>query len=583
MRLQNRTIVILIVFIVISLAGLVMLQYILLANAMDAKLQAFRNNVNAAMNAIAQKLETAEAVRNVYRVAVKEPKQKLNMQMFSIHDDSIVTLSVTNDSGATGNTVFVSNELDPVGEMRVAPPVVRWEGDKMWYRLPTPQHVLIRVYNEATGKDSVILNSFRPAGEHSIEVANSAFSHGKFIFKFYSDSSSYTMEMRNGNAEKITADEASSKRRKELVGQVMDKLLFGERIPIEKRLSSIMLDSIIGSNLRSSGIDLPFAYGVLSEQDDSLHILQPAVYQHELQTSQFKTRLFPNDISFSFNQLVVYFPGLQAFLLKQVLPHLLLTVVFMSIIVYCFTYTIRTILRQKQFSLRLMDFVNNMTHEFKTPISTISVAAETMIHPAVIGDEEKLRRYGAVIRDENFRMKQQVDKILQMAVLEEGNYTLKCVPVDVHEVISKVLENNALRIEQNQGSVNCTLEAEHAVINADTVHLTNIISNVLDNAIKYSQELLEIKVRTRNFNDSILIMVKDHGIGIAEENRHRVFEKYYRAHTGNVHNVKGFGLGLSYVKLMTEAHGGEITLESTLGLGTTVEMRFPLMKSGEST
>ena len=230
-----------------------------------------------------------------------------------------------------------------------------------------------------------------------------------------------------------------------------------------------------------------------------------------------------------------------------------------------------------QFSVRLMDFINNMTHEFKTPISTVSVAAETMMHPNVIHDEEKLRRYGTVIQDENLRMKHQVDKILQMAVLEEGTYKLKCGPVDVHEIISKAAENTALQVEARAGTISCALEADSTTISADVVHFTNIINNLLDNAVKYSHERPEIKVSTRNSDGSIRITIADNGIGISEEDQRRVFEKYFRVHTGNVHNVKGFGLGLSYVKLMTEAQGGSITLNSTPGRGTSIELSFPVI------
>src|SRR5258707_9321911 len=174
-----------------------------------------------------------------------------------------------------------------------------------------------------------------------------------------------------------------------------------------------MLDSVIVRSLSESGIDLPFAYGVVSERNDSVQIARPASYAGEVEPSRFKSRLFPNDMLPSFNQLSLYFPGQQVFILKQIGPLLILTVLFMCIIVCCSVYTLRTIIGQKQFSTRLMDFINNMTHEFKTPITTVSVAAETMLHPDVIHDEEKIKRYGAVIQDENLRMKQQVDKILQ--------------------------------------------------------------------------------------------------------------------------------------------------------------------------
>lgn len=580
MKLQQRTIIILIAAIIISLAGLVALQFVLITNAIELKQQAFRQNVNAAMNAVVQKLEAGETVGNVFRVAVKEPQSTFNMHMFSVRNDSMISLSVTgNGADAYSNRIYVSDSLVQMDGLPFGHPPIRWQGEKMCYTLMTPQHVLIRALNQVTGKDTIVVNRFEAAGEHAIDMHDNAFRQGEFIFKFLSDSATYTMQVQNGNARTVTTDKASFKRREALVGRVVDKLFLGESIPIEKRLRQAALDSVIGSNLKRSGIDLPFAFGVISERNDSPRIVQPASYAREVQKSEFKARLFPNDVLVSFNQLALYFPGQEVFILKQIGPLLALTILFMGIIVYCFTYTIRTMLRQKEFSVRLIDFINNMTHEFKTPISTISVAAETMLHPHVIADEEKIRRYGAVIQDENLRMRNQVDKILQMAVLEEGTYSLKCTPTDIHEIIAKAVENTALQVESKSGKVTYNLQAEHSMINADAVHITNVINNILDNAAKYSPEQPEIIVGTENKGASIDISISDNGIGISEEDQARVFEKYYRVHTGNVHNVKGFGLGLSYVKLITEAHGGGITLKSSPGNGTTVTLSFPVIQS----
>ena len=457
-------------------------------------------------------------------------------------------------------------------------PPIRWEGEKVWYTVNTPQHVLIRMLNRGTGKDSIIVNGFKPAGEHSIEVGRTKLARGEYVFKFLSDSASSVIEVQNGQMHPAMPDRISFGRREELVGKVVDKMFYSEQVPIERRLNGAVLDSVIASSLKAFGIDMPFAYGVISERNDSLQLLHPASYSDELRTSVFKARLFPNDVFLSFNQLALYFPDEQIFILKQIGPLLALTILFIGIIVYCFAYTVRTIILQKEFSVRLIDFINNMTHEFKTPISTVSVAAETMMHPNVIRDEEKIKRYGTVIQDENLRMKHQVDKILQMAVLEEGTYKLNRTPVDLHEIISKAADNAALQVESRGGTVTVRLEAESPVINADVVHITNVINDILDNSIKYSNELPQISVHTENVDGSLRITFADNGIGIAAEDQRHVFEKYFRVHTGNIHNVKGFGLGLSYVKLMTDAHGGSIRLESEPGKGTTITLTFPVLR-----
>ncbi|HEY6952139.1 MAG TPA: HAMP domain-containing sensor histidine kinase, partial [Bacteroidota bacterium] len=247
-----------------------------------------------------------------------------------------------------------------------------------------------------------------------------------------------------------------------------------------------------------------------------------------------------------------------------------------AIIIFCFVYIVRTILRQKEFAGRLSDFINNMTHEFKTPISTISLASEAIARPENSRSQPKVKRYNGMIADENNRMKKQVEKILQMSALEEGDYELNLVPVDVHKVITKAVESISLQMTARKGSITTTLGASRSTIHADAVHLENIIHNVLDNAVKYTRDTPKIVVSTASGTDRLIIRVQDNGIGIADEHLEKVFEKYYRVPTGNLHDVKGFGLGLSYVKLVTEAHHGTITIQSLPGAGTTVELRFPL-------
>jgi two-component system phosphate regulon sensor histidine kinase PhoR len=236
----------------------------------------------------------------------------------------------------------------------------------------------------------------------------------------------------------------------------------------------------------------------------------------------------------------------------------------------------KTIVKQKRLSEALVEFINNMTHEFKTPISTIALASEAIARDDILPEREKVLRYNSIIHDENARLKQQVDKILQMAVLEEGDYELSIAPVDVHEVIRKAVGNIALQVEQKGGKIACQLEARSSVINADPVHLANIIHNILDNSNKYSPKRPHIEVSSRNTDGLLTVSIRDDGIGMKEEDAKRAFEKYFRVSSGNQHDVKGFGLGLSYVKLMVEVHKGMVSLTSSPGRGTTVDLTFPV-------
>lgn len=253
------------------------------------------------------------------------------------------------------------------------------------------------------------------------------------------------------------------------------------------------------------------------------------------------------------------------------------SIVFTSIIISAFALTVRTLFNQKKLSEIKSDFINNMTHELKTPLATISLAIDALTNEKVIHDSDKVRYYSSMIKDENKRMNKQVEKILQAARIEKQDIKLNLQRLNAHDIINKVADNLALQIQEKNGTLSLTLNADKHVIEADEVHFSNIIFNLLDNAIKYSNDNLHIDVSTSVANGMLAIKIKDNGIGMNRETQARVFEKFYRAHTGNIHNVKGFGLGLSYVKATVEAHHGKVTVDSTLGKGSTFIVMLPLV------
>lgn len=232
---------------------------------------------------------------------------------------------------------------------------------------------------------------------------------------------------------------------------------------------------------------------------------------------------------------------------------------------------------QKKLSEIKSDFINNMTHELKTPLATISLAIDALTNEKVIHDTSKIKYYSGMIKEENKRMNKQVEKILQAARIERQEISLNLQQLDVHEIIRKVADNLELQIQEKHGRLALSLTAQNQIINADEVHFSNIIFNLLDNAIKYSNESPRIEVETLMNGNALLIKVKDNGIGMNKETQNRIFEKFYRAHTGNIHNVKGFGLGLSYVKAMVEAHNGKIKVESVVGKGSIFTISLPIV------
>ncbi len=250
--------------------------------------------------------------------------------------------------------------------------------------------------------------------------------------------------------------------------------------------------------------------------------------------------------------------------------------IFMLIILAAFYVTLKTLLNQKKLGEIKSDFINNMTHELKTPLATISLAIDAIRNEKVYNNKEKFQYFTGIIKEENKRMNKHVETILQAALMEKQELQLNFKKLHVHQIINTVLDNYELQLKDKQGKVISLLNAKNDVINGDEIHFANMISNLIDNAIKYSKDNLNIKITTHSSNKLLVISVEDNGIGMTKENAKRIFEKFYRAHTGNVHNVKGFGLGMSYVKTVIDAHKGKIRVDSTLGKGTTFTVEMPL-------
>lgn len=276
--------------------------------------------------------------------------------------------------------------------------------------------------------------------------------------------------------------------------------------------------------------------------------------------------------------LVIIVPHQSTIIFQQITWFIVGAVIFTLIIITAFFITIRTLLRQKKLGEIKSDFINNMTHEFKTPLATISLAVDALKNDKVAGNKEKTDYFTGVIKEENKRMNKQVETILQAALLDKQEVQLNLKKLSAHHLITSALNNIALPISERNGELLVKLNAEKDVIMADEVHFTNFVNNLLDNALKYSKDNPVIRLTTSNSGNLIRIKIEDNGIGMNKETLSRIFEKFYRAHTGNVHNVKGFGLGLSYVKTMVEAHKGTIKAESIPGKGSCFTISFPLVK-----
>ncbi len=312
----------------------------------------------------------------------------------------------------------------------------------------------------------------------------------------------------------------------------------------------------------------------LKEVEDTVHNLREVYLLQEASGTTFNN-LTPAET------LMVIVPNYKNIALKEMRLMIVGAIFFTLIIITAFYLTIRTLLQQKKISEIKNDFINNMTHEFKTPLATISLAVDALRNEKVSQDKQKSNYFSSIIKEENKRMNKQVETILQAALLDRNEMQLNLYPVHVHEIIKDVADNFKLQLEDKHGKADLQLNASNDFLLVDEVHFTNLVSNLIDNAVKYSKDQLNIKITTHSTNKNFVLRIEDNGIGMNKETQRRIFEKFYRAHTGNVHNVKGFGLGLSYVRTVVDAHHGKIKVESTIGKGTAFTLEFPFRNDHE--
>ena len=367
---------------------------------------------------------------------------------------------------------------------------------------------------------------------------------------------------------------AKVQEKSQMVTIVLDELLSKNR-KITNRVDPNQIDTLLSSALNDRGIDIPFVYGVLNGRLNNMVISNAPDNRQALLESEFRTGLFTRDVIANPNMLAVYFPNQQSFLLGKIWITLASSAVLLLTIMLCFAYALHIILKQKKISEIKNDFINNMTHEFKTPISTVSLACEALQDDEVSKDQQFLRKYIGIIKAENHRLGLQVEKVLQMATLDRKDIKLKTETLNVHDIIDAAIHNIKIQLEKKGGEVIRELRAQDTMVRADEVHLTNIIYNLLDNANKHSGEKPQITIETVNIPGNIVIRISDRGIGMPSDVLKKIFDKFYRVPTGNLHDVKGFGLGLAYVKTMVELMNGKIEAKSTPGKGSVFEIILP--------
>jgi len=360
-----------------------------------------------------------------------------------------------------------------------------------------------------------------------------------------------------------------------------EKINFGKsfktmasRMPIHQRVTKKEINRLLQKQLNEDNINIDFQYAIY-DNDLATKVHSEAF---ELQNaSTFSVPIFENELNNNNYRLLVNFPEHNKFIWSSVISMMLLSVVFTTIIIIAYASALLQLFKQRKIFEVKTDFINNMTHEFKTPIATINLALDAIRNPKIIDDKEKVLRYLGMIKEENKRMHAQVENVLRISKLEKNELNISKENVDLHDLIEDAVTHVELIIEDKKGYLKTNLAAKKTSVLANDTHFVNVIVNILDNAIKYSPEAPEIEVTTENVGDNILLKIKDHGSGMSKAAQKRVFEKFYREHTGDIHNVKGHGLGLAYVKRMIDDHHGHVSVESEKDKGSTFIIRLPLI------
>jgi two-component system phosphate regulon sensor histidine kinase PhoR len=516
--MKRTTIVLLAIFFFLSISGLILIQLIWIRNAITVTDQQFRYLANKALESVVLNLEEKEVIK-------------------SIIDDI--------DPASTDSVTAIVPANSPLAK--------KLQGYQ-------PNSALLEMYGFTSPGEPIAITS---AG-HKIFIASE-------------NVPSISSELNTEPSPQITNSE--------IKGRVSNKIVFLEKImekilhntpDIRERINAEKLTDEIRTALNTVGINLDFEYSIRSGRYGI--IWKTPGYTDKPGTNKFIIQLFPNDPVPSQNQIVLYCLQEQQYKFEKIGNLGFMSLLFTILLLGLSTGTFIVIFRQKKISEIRSDFINNMTHELKTPISTISLASQMMADKSIPDKDKNIGNLAKVINDESMRLKFQVEKVLQMAIFERTKMKLTLVETDVHGIIEKVIDNYALQIKSRKGTIKTSLLAERPYIQLDEVHFLNSLSNLIDNAIKYSRDFPDISISTHSNKKGLLITVEDKGIGINKENQKKIFDKFFRVHSGNVHNVKGFGLGLSYVRKIIEEHGGSIKVESQISKGTRFTLFLPQNK-----
>jgi two-component system phosphate regulon sensor histidine kinase PhoR len=513
--MKHKHLKIIIALMSLSVLGLIAIQFYWINIALQLEEERFNKNVGSALSEVIKQIDKSETAR----VLVKE--------ISSSGDNRIVYLNK--------NKNFAIPKLPIDSTKQHQRYKFDFDSDK--------EDVNIEVYADADSSIQVISN-LSVKGDSSIQET----------IVWHSDVDSLV------------------RKRTKVIESVFDELVLSEKTEnIESRLKKEVVDSILTDKLDKYGINLPYNFAISSDKKGKLLLIKDNSDTLGLISTTHKAKLFPYDVFGKPNYLLVDFKNKRGFILSSIWWVLFVSLLFTGLIIYLFYKTVRMLINQKKLTDLKNDLLNNITHEFKTPISTISLAAD------VIGatGELKSNKYSEIIKTESKRLTDMVEDILSAASMENSELVLNKENIDLHKIITSIIKKFELTLQTKEGEINTNFNAENSLLIIDKQQMANALSNVIDNAIKYNKNKPKISISTIDSNNAFEIVIEDNGIGIEDKNREKIFDTFYRVPTGNIHNVKGNGIGLSYVKRVIEAHHGKITLQSETNKGTKFIINLP--------
>ena len=532
----------------ISIIGIIIIQLVWMNNAIRVKNELFDRSVNEALTSTTNRLETMQDFRMINHFAFEGPDSILNEPPMPPPPPQFQRQkSRRSDKGP---------ERPSTRQVQMT---VQANHSKKGFQY----HITTRKDSLKRSEEVIYINT------DSLEKKLGS-EYKKGINKF--DSVVENIELTDDTLPGIKRRiEVKSTRLKQVANQVVQEISTWEKdVPIER------VNEVLKKELENRNIPIPFALGIIKDSIIKDHSEMADTLL--LSKSKYKVNLYPNGIFQKNALLSVYFPEKDSFIYKTLNWLLLISLIFSIIVLVTFGISIYFILKQKKISEMKSDFINNMTHEFKTPLATISVAADSINNQKIIENPERIRYYIEMIKKENTRMNRQVEDILTIARLDKKDFEFKWEAFNLHDVIEDAMQSIILQVEKKGGTITSELIAVNPIATSDPSHFANLIYNLLDNANKYSPDAPEIGISTRNTNKGVIITVTDKGIGMSKVVQSHIFERFYRQASGNIHNVKGFGLGLSYVKAVLEANRGNISVHSESEKGSRFEVFIPFIR-----